>query len=97
MRILSKPALREFWEKHPTAMAPLQEWWKSVKGQTWNNSADVKNTYHSADIYRDCFIFNIGGNNFRLIAKIDFKTQRLFVRSIMTHKEYDKGKWKDEC
>ena len=97
MRILSKPALKEFWSKHPRAKSPLEDWWKTVFKADWASHAELKSTYLSADIYKDCYVFNIAGNNFRLIAKVNFMWRMVYVRSIMTHKEYDEGRWKDDC
>ncbi len=97
MFILSKKRLREFWGKHPNSKVALLSWYKTVKKTDWNNFADVKETYRSADIYEDCVIFNIGGNNYRLITKISYKTRRVYIRVVLTHKEYDKDKWKADC
>ena len=76
---------------------PLEDWWKTVFEANWTNHAELKATYPSADIYKDCYVFNIAGNNYRLIAKVNFKWRMVYIRSIMTHKEYDEGRWEDDC
>jgi mRNA interferase HigB len=97
MKIITKRKLREFWEKHPNSKESLLNWYKIVKKADWNNFTDVKETYRSVDIYKDCVIFNIGGNKYRLIVKIRYKIRRVFIRFVLTHKEYDKDKWKKDC
>jgi len=97
MRVLSKPAFKKFWGRHSKAKSPLEEWWRTVSTADWASHAELKATYISADIYNDCYIFNIGGNNYRLIARVNFKWRMLYVRAIMTHREYDEGRWKDDC
>lgn len=97
MRIISKPKLRKFWENHQEAKIPLENWFRVVSKAEWNSFADVKNTFSPADLYKDCVVFNIGGNNYRLIAKIRYRTKKVFVRFVLTHSEYDMNKWKDDC
>lgn len=97
LRIISKKKLREFWQKHPDAKKPLQEWYDIAEQATWRNFADVRNSFRHADPYCDCVIFDIKGNDYRLIAIILYQAQRVYVRHVMTHKEYDKGVWKDDC
>jgi mRNA interferase HigB len=72
----------------------LRVWAKVVKAAAWKNFAELKQTYAGADQYKQFTIFDIGGNKYRLIAAIHYNTQKLYVRHILTHKEYDAGKWK---
>lgn len=97
MHILSKRRLQIFWENHPNSKESLLNWYRTVKKTDWNNFADVKETYRSADVYGDCVIFNIGGNNYRLITKIRYRIKRVYIRFVLTHKEYDKDKWEKDC
>ena len=97
MHIISKRPLREFWARIPEAEQPLKEWWSNVSKAIWANPADVKSTYNTVDIYKACVIFDIGGNKYRLIAKIEFAIQTVFVKHVLTHKEYDRGNWKNDC
>jgi mRNA interferase HigB len=99
MRILSKKTLRKFWEqkKCRDAEQPLRHWYGVTKKADWNDFSDVRNDFRTADVLKNCVIFDIGGNKYRLIAKIDYKYKMVFVRFILTHKGYDKGDWKDDC
>jgi mRNA interferase HigB len=97
VRIISKSKLREFWKQHPDAEAPLMEWYKITSKADWNNFADVRATFRHADPYCDCVIFDIKGNHYRLISIILYPVKHVYVRSVLTHADYDKGKWKDDC
>ncbi|MGH9832300.1 MAG: type II toxin-antitoxin system HigB family toxin [Blastocatellia bacterium] len=97
MRIISKSKLREFWEKHPDAKASLEEWYRITNKSLWRNFADVRDTFRSADPYCDCVIFNIKGNNYRLITIVLYPVHHVYVRFVLAHSEYDKGRWKDDC
>lgn len=95
--MLTKRTLQQFWMKHPDSKESLLNWYNIVKKADWNNFADVKETYRSADIYEDYVIFNIGGNNYRLNVKIRYRIKRVYIRNVLTHKEYNKDKWKGDC
>ena len=97
MRIVSEKPLRDFWQKYPSAETPLRNWIQATKAADWDSFADVKNTFRAADAYKRCVIFDIGGNNYRLTAKINYRIKIVFVRAVMTHKEYDSGFWKSDC
>jgi mRNA interferase HigB len=97
LRIINKKKLREFGEKYPDAKKPLLEWYDITDQASWHSFADVRNTFRHADPYCDCVIFDIKGNDYRLIAIILYQAQRVYVRHVLTHKEYDKGAWKDDC
>ena len=90
MRLISNRALRDFADIHPPAQAPLQGWRRVIEKSQFHNFADLKQEFNSVDKVGDLFVFNVAGNNYRLIAAIHFNTQILFVRSVMTHAEYDK-------
>lgn len=91
MRIISQSTLRKFYEKHPQAKAPLTTWAQTTKRAAWKNMIDVKNDFGSADpIDSERVVFNIGGNNYRLVAKVWFGGQMVFVKFLGTHEEYDK-------
>lgn len=95
MHIISKKKLREFWEEHPRAQAPLEAWYQVVKNAEWKAFSDVRKTFNTADQVGKFTVFDIGGNKFRLIAVIHFNRGKVFVRHVLTHAEYDEGKWKD--
>lgn len=97
MRIIAKPILREFWAKNVLAEMPLLDWYKQSKKADWNNLAEIKETFPHTDLVGECIVFNIGGNKFRLITKIKFRAKVIYIRFILTHKEYDQNKWKKDC
>jgi mRNA interferase HigB len=100
MRVISVKKLRDFWQSPGNAEAevPLRAWYRTVKHADWENFADVKATYGTADQVKKSrkVVFDIGGNKFRLIAVIDYERQKVFVRAVMDHKEYDRGRWKTD-
>lgn len=97
MRIISKPILREFWSENPNAEIPLLDWYKQSKKSEWKNINEAREIFPHADLVGKCTIFNIGGNKFRLITKINYKTKIIYIRFILTHNEYNKDKWKEDC
>ena len=93
MHIISKKRLKEFWEKHSTAKPNLEQWYRVVNQATWKSLAEVKQVYPQADLVGRRTVFNIAGNNFRLIARINYQSQTVFIIAILTHAEY--SKWKE--
>jgi mRNA interferase HigB len=83
--------------KHEIAKQPLDDWYRIAKRANWNNLAEVRTVYPHADLVGSCIVFNVGGNKYRLIAKLDFQRRVLYIRFILTHKEYDEGGWKNDC
>ncbi len=97
MHIITRKRLREFWERNAQAHAGLDEWYRRMKKLAVTNLADLHQTFPQADLVGKCIVFNIGGNKYRLITKIDFLRQTVFIRYVLTHNEYDRNKWKDDC
>ena len=97
MHVISKRKLREFWEMHPDARTPLSSWHKVASKARWTKFADVRVPYPHADQVGKCIVFNIGGNKYRLIVIITRDWRRVLVRFVLTHKEYDRQKWQDDC
>ena len=95
--MISRPRLKEFIKKYPAAEEPLDAWFKRARKATWQNVAEVRADYPHADVVGKCTVFNIGGNKYRLIVSINYRGQVIFIKSVLTHKEYDGGGWKDEC
>ena len=94
MRIIGTARLDEFARRHARARKSLANWEKVVRAAAWKNSEEMKRTFNSVDYDDPQTIFNIGGNNLRLIALVDFKKQLVQITGVMTHAEYDKEKWK---
>lgn len=97
MRIISKKILREFWAKNPDAEKPIMYWYRITKKANWNSIADVKKDFRHADAAGVCTIFNIGGNNFRVITKIFYQSKKVLIRFVMTHAEYNRKGYKNDC
>lgn len=94
MRPIATAALREFWTIHPQAERPLRRWWKTATLADWKSLADVRRDYPVTDLVKgrkgDLLVFNIGGNDFRLICRVEFGEAPLFVLFVGTHAEYDR-------
>jgi mRNA interferase HigB len=96
MHIISRARLVEFWEKHPNAQTSLRLWYKITLKSEWENLVNLRETFPSADQVGNLTVFNIGGNNYRLITLIDYQYQKVFIRHVLTHAEYDKEDWKND-
>lgn len=94
MHVISRRALREFWELHPEAEDPLRRWFKLATTAEWTSFAALRAECPSADYVEDLIVVNIGGNKYRLIIEVYFRDQVVLVRHVLTHAEYDKSKWK---
>lgn len=91
MRIISKKILREFWEIHADSEQSLKSWYSEVDKANWKNPNQLKDKYPSASILENNRVcFNIKGNHYRLIVRINFDYQMVWIRFIGTHTEYDK-------
>lgn len=97
MRIISKPILREFCVGNVNAEIPILDWYKQCTRADWKNLAELKNTFPQADLVGECTVFNIGGNKYRLITKINYRAKIIYIRFVLTHSEYDKDRWKKDC
>jgi mRNA interferase HigB len=92
MRVISNKALSDFSAIHPGARDSLQAWRKIVESRDFIRFADLKSTFHATDKVGAYYVFDVGGNKYRIVAAIHFDQQKLFVRHVFTHKEYDKWK-----
>lgn len=97
MRVISKPRLRSFWERHADAERPLESWYRVARKAKWRQIADVRMMYPQADIVGRCVVFNIGGNKYRLITHMNYRRQIVYVLFVFTHKQYDEEEWKRDC
>ena len=91
MRIIARRTLREFGEANPSAKAALDSWYHEAKSMDWQTPADIKEQYRNASIVgNNRVVFNIAGNKFRLVVRIDYQDGIIFIRFVGTHSEYDK-------
>lgn len=92
MRIISRKTLKQFWERSANADAeqPLRAWFREATQADWKNPADVKSAYRSASIIgNDRVVFNIAGNKYRLVVRINYAYRVVYIRFVGTHRQYD--------
>jgi mRNA interferase HigB len=93
VHVISRKRLLESANRHSVLSAPLDAWYRVAKKSEWRSLEDVRRIFPSADAVGKYTVFNIKGNTFRLIAEINFKTGRIYIRHVLTHAEHDKGGW----
>jgi mRNA interferase HigB len=91
LRVIAKKVFREFWIRNSDCEQQLKSWYQEAKKSEWKNTNEIKKEYPTASILGDnSVVFNIKGNNYRLVVKINFQYQMMWVRFVGTHKEYDR-------
>ncbi len=95
MHIITRKRILEFVDTHPEADQALDRWYRIVKRSGFESFSDLRLTFPSADLVGRLTVFNIGGNKFRLVAFIVYEKRSVYIRNILTHNEYTKGKWKN--
>jgi len=91
---ISRRKIREFVRLHPDSEFSLSAWFKIARKAEWRSLAAVRKVYPQADVVGKFTVFNIRGNRYRLIAEINYQFQQVLIREILTHREYDREKWK---
>ena len=94
MHIITKKRITEAKILHPECESALNGWLRIIEHNEFKSFAALKSTFNSIDKVEHLYVFDIGGNKLRLIACIHFNRQKLYIRHILTHNEYDKGKWR---
>jgi mRNA interferase HigB len=94
VRVISRRVLFERAQRFPDAKTALQVWLETVKSAKWQSLEDIRKAFPSADMVGVLAIFNIRGNHYRLIVRMEFKSQRVYIKEFLTHAQYDKGAWK---
>lgn len=91
MWIISKTALVNFYQKHPESKDKLEAWYRACKACHAENFSELKQTFNTADyVPKHYTVFDVGGNDYRIVAAIHYDKQRVFIREVLTHAEYDK-------
>ena len=91
MRIIARKKIVEYYTSHPQAKVALDDWYKKTEDAEWQNLADIKQTFNSVDyVGNQHYVFNIKGNDYRLVVVIKFTPKNVYIRFIGTHAEYDK-------
>lgn len=96
MHVISRKQLAEFGKKYPQASRPLDQWHRAAKSARWQHLEEVKQQFPNAEAVGNFTIFNIKGNDYRLIASIDYKAQVIYIKYVLTHAQYDKDEWKND-
>jgi mRNA interferase HigB len=96
MRVISHKKIQDFARRHAGSKKALEAWYKVVKHSNFGSFSELRKTFSSADQVGKLTVFNIGGNKYRLIAAIHYNRSILYVRGVMTHKEYNDDVWKEK-
>jgi mRNA interferase HigB len=97
MRILSRKKIRDAAADHGEWAASLEAWYRITRGADWSNFQELRQSLGSADRVGSCVVFNISHNRCRLVSYINFRSRKVFILWILSHSEYSKGGWKDDC
>jgi mRNA interferase HigB len=94
MHIITRKRRNEFADGYPETESALGHWYRTVKEQDFSNFAHLRQYFPAADQIGKFTVFNIGGNKVRLVAAIHYNRRRLYIRAVLTHTEYDEGRWR---
>jgi mRNA interferase HigB len=94
MHVITRKRLNEFAEKHPDTLNALALWYRRMKSGNFHSFTHLRETFPSADAVGKLTVFNIAGNKVRLIAALHYNRQKVYIRAVLTHPEYDTGAWK---
>ena len=97
MNVISQRGLLKLIAKHPAAGQEVLDWYRVAVASDWSCPADVRHQFASADLVGEVLIFDIDGNRYRLITTVFFAARELYVKALLTHKEYDREEWKKWC
>jgi len=99
VRVISRKKIRDASKEHPEWAASLSVWYKVVKNPAtdWKHFADVKGSWKNSDVVGVCVVFDISRNRCRLIAYINYKSHKVFILHILSHPEYGRAGWKNDC
>jgi mRNA interferase HigB len=101
VRIIKRSTLRAFARTEPGALDPLRHWYRAVRVANWKSFADIRRMFTTADLVHTrrgaaVVVFDIGGNKYRLIVHVSYPKRKVYVLRIMTHRDYDRQRWKNE-
>ena len=96
MNIISISNLRQDASRYPDVKKQIESWYSVIKKTKWENLEEVRQIYRDAEAVSNFTVFNIKGNDYRLIVGIDYETQTIYYKYFLTHSEYDKEMWKND-
>ncbi len=94
MHVITRKRLNEFAEKHPEVTSSLARWYAIMRKGQFSNLVHLRETFPHADQVGRFTVFNIAGNKVRLIAAVHYNRNKIYIRHVLTHTEYDTGNWK---
>jgi len=94
MHVITRKRLNEFVYKYPEATSSLSRWYTIMRRSRFGNFVQLREAFPHADQVGKFTVFNIGGNKIRLIAAVHYNRNKIYIRHVLTHQEYDTGKWK---
>lgn len=94
MRIIGWKVIEKFKRNHADARSSLDNWYRAVSSRDWNNFAELRQVFPSADQVKPYIVLNVGGNKYRLVTMVNFEVKTLLVRDVLPHQEYERGGWK---
>lgn len=94
MHVITRKRLNEFADRQPESRSALAHWYRLMKKSAFHSFAHLRETFPSADLVGKLTVFNVGGNKVRVIAALHFNRQKVYIRAVLTHPEYDTGAWK---
>jgi mRNA interferase HigB len=97
VRVISRKKIRDASEEHPEWEVSLSAWYKVAENADWAHFPDVKQSWSNSDKVGACVVFDISHNRCPLVTWIDYRGKKVFIRYILSHADYDKEKWKDDC
>jgi mRNA interferase HigB len=95
MHVITRRELNRFAQLYPDSKPALADWYRIIRKNVFENFAELRATFPAADKVGKLTVFNIGGNKYRLVAAIHYNRKRIYIRAVLTHEEYNKGKWKE--
>jgi mRNA interferase HigB len=94
VQLIGRDLIQLFARKHPDSRSPLKSWTQAMESNSFNHFVELKKTFGSADQVKPNTVFNISGNKYRLIAVVDYALQSVSIECVLTHSEYDEGRWR---
>jgi len=94
MRVISRRAIRTFAERYPDALELLLHWANATEAVDWRTPGDVRRTFNSVDFVGDLTVFDVGRNKCRVIAFVPYRRRAVYIKDVLTHRQYEKGAWK---
>jgi mRNA interferase HigB len=93
VNVINRTALRAMMEAHPESAAALDAWWRVAKAARWNHIEECRRSLATADRVGRCLVFDILGNRYRLITVVSWRNQRIYIKALLTHREYERNTW----